>query len=57
MWEWLSSADGQELTHAVIVLLLTAAGYLSWRTHQDAKADRAKRRDEDDRRSHPKEDD
>jgi hypothetical protein len=43
MFEWLASNDGQELSHAVIVLLLAVASYLSWRTHQRVKDGDAKR--------------
>lgn len=43
MFEWLASSDGQEFSHAVIVLLLAIASYLSWRTHQHVKKSDAKR--------------
>lgn len=33
-WDWLASPIGVDLVHAVIVLLLAAAGWLTYLTHR-----------------------
>lgn len=35
--DFLASKTGDELVHAVIVILLAGAAYLSYRTHADTK--------------------
>lgn len=37
LFDYLASTPGQELMHAVIILLLSIATYLTWRTHQRTK--------------------
>jgi hypothetical protein len=36
-WEWLATAQGQELTSAVSGLLLAVTAWFSWRTHEHVK--------------------
>lgn len=41
IFDWLSGPDGVALTHAVIVLVLALAGYLSYRAEQTARVNTA----------------
>jgi hypothetical protein len=42
IWEFLVSPTGQEVTHAVVVLILAIAAYFTYLAHQYAKANTEK---------------
>lgn len=42
LFDWLSTPAGLELSHAVTLVLLAVAAWISWRTHQTATANTQK---------------
>lgn len=42
IWTWLSSPIGTEFQHALIGLILAVTAYVSYRTHEQSKANSAK---------------